>query len=102
MSQLVSLLSRSVRTCLGVADGGVYDEDSASDGIRIPQMEGASGPLFMEDTISQSVSCSFTAEKCVFKLHEDVPRMLTWGSFCVSGVERGGATRELPRWRWWV
>ena len=81
MSQLVSLLSRSVRTCLGVADGGVYDEDSHSGGLRIPQMEGASGPLFMEETITQSVSCYFTGVTRTFKAQKHVQRMLTWNSF---------------------
>ena len=81
MSQLVSLLSRSVRTCLGVADGGVYDEDSDCGGLRIPQMEGASGPLFMEETITQSVSCSFTGVTRTFKAQKHVQRMLTWNSF---------------------
>jgi hypothetical protein len=81
VSQLVSLLSRSVRTCLGVADGGVYDEDSDSGGLRIPQMEGASGPLFMEETITQSVSCYCTAVARTFRVQKHVQRMLTWITF---------------------
>ena len=50
-------------------------------GFVSPQMEGASGPLFMEETITQSVSCYFTGVTRTFKAQKYVQSLLTWNSF---------------------